>query len=128
MKLTLSLIATLGLITTSLHARTWTSADGSKTFEGKYLSSTATTVKVLKNSRSITVNLDVLSEVDKKWVADEAARLEAEKSKPKEADLEESPVGSLLAKKVQRFEKKSYKKATLTKSPEYYLIYFSASW
>ena len=128
MKRTLSLIAILGLITSSLHARTWTNADGSKTFEGKYLSSTTTTVKVLKNGKSLTVQLDLLSQEDKKWVATEVERLDAEKNKPKEVDAEESPVGALLAKKVKRFEKKSYKKAELTKNPEFYLIYFSASW
>jgi methyltransferase-like protein len=128
MKKLLSLIAVLGSITSSLHARTWTSADGAKTFEGKYLSSTATTVKVLKNGKSLTVNLDMFSEADQKWVTEEAARLEAEKNKPEEAEIEETPVSKLLEGNVKRFDEKKYKKATLTKNPEYYIIYFTASW
>jgi len=57
----------------------------------------------------------------------------AAKSKPSEKAVEEAlqqqKVGAvLLDSKLRRLDGKRFKKATIEKVPEYYLLYFSASW
>ncbi|MEM1440920.1 MAG: hypothetical protein AAGF67_01170 [Verrucomicrobiota bacterium] len=123
------LCAVLGvLLTCSAQARTWTSADGSRTFEGTLRSYDQDTgeVTVIVNGRPMTFTKDKLS-------ADDVAFLEAETEKMNEVDPEEalasSPVGSKVAKaKLHRLDGKRYSKAELEVVPEYYFLYYSASW
>jgi hypothetical protein len=50
--------------------RTWTSADGKSTFEGKFLSHDTKMVTVLQpNDREITFNINKLSQNDRNWLA-----------------------------------------------------------
>jgi len=127
-KLSFPIIAMLGLLASPLHARTWTSADGNKTIDGKFISSVGETVKVLVKGRSVTFKFDQLSEADRKWVAEELARNVEEKKESEVEEVEQTDFVTKLASKLESFEKKSYKRAELTKNPEYFLIYFSASW
>ena len=60
-------VAFLSILMVGLQARTWTSADGSKTFEGKLQAYDAVSGKVsvvLPNGKSITFQKDLLSEDD----------------------------------------------------------------
>ncbi|MFT5881796.1 MAG: cobalamin-dependent methionine synthase I [Crocinitomicaceae bacterium] len=125
-------IALLGL---PANARTWTSADGLKTFEGKYSSFNEETkeVTVVRKYKKLKFAMDMLSETDQEWVntnAKEEAAKKAEASKPSVEDqLAAQTVGSKLNEDtLVRLEGKRFKKAKIEKVPEYYLLYFTASW
>ena len=67
----LSLVLGMGLLLPVAEARTWTSSDGDRTFEGELHSYDATSGKVtvvLKNRRKLTFNQDKLSEEDVVWL------------------------------------------------------------
>ena len=67
----LSLVLGMGLLLPVAEARTWTSSDGDRTFEGELHSYDATSGKVtvvLKNRRKLTFNQDKLSEEDVAWL------------------------------------------------------------
>ena len=127
MKKTLIAIAAVAALFSSSQARTWTSSDGSKTFEGtlrSYDSAKGSVTVLMANGRSLTFPQDKLSETDvaflKEW--------EATKNQP-EAKEDSSKLGKLMAKaKLHKMEGERYKKAELTKSPEFYVLYYSASW
>lgn len=109
-------------------ARTWTSSDGEKTFEGDLRSFDDATgkVTVLVNGRQIVFDKTKLSENDQGFLAE----WKAESEKPTASEiLTEQKIGQKLTDKVlSRLDGKSFKKASLEKAPEYYLVYFSASW
>ncbi|BDS06717.1 hypothetical protein NT6N_17570 [Oceaniferula spumae] len=127
LSLTTPLLAVVMLA--SAHARIWTSADGSKTFEGNYVSSTDTTVTVLKSGREVTFKLDLISEADRTFVKEEAERLaKAEADKANQKTLADQPVGKKLMGKTVKVVGKKFETVDTTKVPEYYMVYFSASW
>ena len=116
-------------------ARTWTSADGRRTFEGDYKSYDADnqTVTVVRGYQKTSFALDVLSVQDQEWVKAEAARVEEAKRIANAPDveelLEEQVVGKHLTSGIlEKFDGKKFSKAELDMAPEYYLLYFSASW
>lgn len=125
----------LSILAQPLVARTWTSDDGAKTFKGDYKSydETSDQVTVLRGYKQLKFPLDKLSEADRTWVkekaAEEAAK-EAERSAPTlEDQLAEQTVGkNLNSRTLSRLEGKRFKKAELIKVPEYYILYFTASW
>ena len=129
MKRSVITIAAIAALVTGLHARTWTSADGSKTFEGTVRSVDAnkgTVTVLLANGTALAFPQDKLSEGDiaflKEWEASNAAAAEVEPDT-------DSVIGGKVAKaKLYRLDGKRMKKAELTKSPEYYVLYYSASW
>lgn len=130
-------ITTLLIAALPLSARTWTSNDGAQTFEADFKSYDAATEKVTvhKGFKSMTFTMDKLSVADQEWVKEEAKKLEAEaqtaaaNSLSIEDQLEEQKVGKNLNSKVlSRLEGKKFAKAELEKVPEYYLLYFTASW
>ena len=60
-----------------LPARTWTSADGTRTFEGKFKSYDAAEGKVsvtIRNGRTLTFSVDKLSKADQTFLTEEAAK------------------------------------------------------
>jgi hypothetical protein len=126
---TLLAIPILIALSLPLSARTWTSADGSKTFEGEIRSYDEAGGKVtvlLKSGRPLTFDQAKLSEDDitfcKEWHA------EANKPDPTEA-LEAQALGSKIAKaKLHKLVGKKFAKAELEFAPEYYILYFSGSW
>ena len=88
------------------------------------------------NSIDITVNAlgdYTINLVPVKFSSIESLRdalLSATKNQPDPAEVAaSSEVGSKVAKaKLNRLEGKRFKKAELTKAPEYYILYYSASW
>lgn len=122
------LLAALGLACVEAgEARTWTSAaDASKTFEGEFVSESAGKVTVRKeNGQQMTFPLDKLSEADQTWVAEtKAAATRAEK-------LKSAAVPAGILGKLVRLDGKRLKKYDLEADkgiPEYYVVYYSASW
>ena len=72
-----AVVAFLSILVVGLQARTWTSADGSKTFEGKLQSYDAVSGKVsviLRNGKSITFQKDLLSEDDIGFLSSSSSR------------------------------------------------------
>lgn len=113
--------------------RTWTSADdASKTFEGELVSAAKGSITIKrKDGKSLTVPEIKLSQADRDFVAAGQEKLAAaEKSKGAAAKLKTSPMGAGLSGKVVKLEGKSLKKHDIfaTKAPEYYLLYWGASW
>lgn len=109
-------------------ARTWTSSDGEKTFEGDLRDYDDATgkVTVLVNGKNLVFNQDKLSEEDKTFLTEWKA--ESEAPDPSEV-LATQKVGKELTDKVlSRLDGKKFKKVSMEKTPEYYLLYFSASW
>lgn len=123
-------------------ARTWTSADGTKTFEGEFRSFDAATGKVsvnLPNGTTTVFTADKLSAADQQWLKEQPAPSAAIGSGPATGggaaaagdvagQLAAQKIGSKLAKTLVKLSGRSYKRYQLEKAPEYYIAYFSASW
>lgn len=123
------------LLSLSVQARTWTSADGLKTFEGEYKSfnQEANEVTVSRKYKKLKFSMDVLSQADRDWVnvkVEEVAALEVAANAPTVEDqLASQTVGAKLNERtLVRLEGKRFKKAKIEKVPEYYLLYYTASW
>lgn len=129
MKIVLIALTTIAVLLANLEARAWKSADGSKTFEGtlrSYDAESGDVTVILSNGSPLTFSQEKLSDADiafvKEWHATQNA------ADPAEAVVA-SVVGSQVAKaKLHRLEGKRFKKAELDKAPEYYILYYSASW
>ena len=78
----LTTIASL-MLTGLGQARTWTSADGSKTFEGDLVSCDDNSVTVRRGIKQMTFKLALLSEEDQKWAKEEGAKIAAAEEKLK---------------------------------------------
>ena len=113
--------------------RKWTSADdASKTFEGEMVSAKGDNVVIKrKDGKVLTVALAKLSQEDRDFVS-KAAEENAAEEKSKEAanTLKDSEMAKALNGKTVVLEGKSLKKHDIfaTKAPEYYLLYWGASW
>ena len=123
---TLITLGALSLLPATLNARTWTSSsDTSKTFNGdlkSYDSETKQVTIIHSNGRPVTLPLDKLSTDDQTFIQENA---------PKEnnlASLQDQTVGKAIEKKLSQLQNGKVKKAELEFAPEYYLLYFSASW
>ena len=123
----LSPLIAFALIGTS-SARTWTSADGSKTFEGDLVSCDDTSVTVKRGFKEMTFKLELLSEEDRKWAKAESIKLAAaDENKEAAAAFAESDFGKAL-KKVQKLDGKKFKKFEFESAPKQFFIYVAASW
>ncbi len=129
--------AALAVVLLSLpaQARTWTSADGLKTFEGEYKSFNQETneVTVIRKYKKLKFSMDVLSQADHDWVNVKVEEISAEVAAANTPTVEEQllaqAVGAKLNEKtLVRLDGKRFKKAQIEKVPEYYLLYFTASW
>ena len=123
------------LLSLSVQARTWTSVDGLKTFEAEYKSynQEANEVTVLRKYKKLKFSMDVLSQVDRDWVnvkVEQAVLAEVAANAPGiEDQLAAQPVGAKLNNRtLVRLDGKRFKKAEMEKVPEYYLLYYTASW
>ena len=120
-------IASLALAGTSL-ARTWTSADGSKTFSGDLVSCDETSVTVKRGFKELTFKLELLSEADRKWAKAEAVKIAAAvENKEAAADFANSDFGKSF-EKLQKLDGKKFVDHELEEAPKYFILYFSASW
>ena len=117
----------LALVTTGF-ARTWTSADGSQTFEGDFVSSDDTTVTVKKGFKPMTFKLAILSEADRNWIKEAAEKQASAKDNVAAAEeFAKSDFGKAL-KKVKKLDGKRFSKSEIAGAPEYFILYYSASW
>ncbi len=107
-----------------ISAKTWTSADGTQNFEAEYISHTETEVTVIKDSKEVTFKQKLLSKADITWVTEQTNK---EVAQPEASDSEDV-IHSNAKNYLKKLSGKSYKKFSPTKKPEYYLLYFSASW
>ncbi len=120
--------AFLSLALSSGLARTWTSADGTKTFEGDLRSYdvNSKTVTVVVNGRPMTFTEDKLSPEDIAFLKENSGK-ESDAS-PAEI-IADTVVGKKVSKaKLHRLEGDRYKRTEIEKAPEYYILYYSASW
>ncbi len=130
------ILAASGLSLIALQARTWTSADGSKTFEGnlKSYDKAAGVAKVLKGIREVSFKVEMLSEADREWLQSQTPEAKANKDAAdmEQAVLEElenQVIGSKIKKGVLSvLEDDGFVDHTMTYAPEYYVVYYSASW
>lgn len=127
MKLTLLITLALSLAVT-LHARTWTSADGSQTFEATphaYDPETGMVTVIRPNGSSSTFSKDVLSAADIEFLSTWTGREGGATAGA--GDL--SKIHEQVAKtRLHRFDGRRYQRAELDKKPEYFILYYSASW
>ena len=114
-----------------LPARTWTSADGSKTFEGKLKTYDAAGGKVsvtVRNGRTLTFSIDKLSEADRKFLAEEASRLDGTaENKAAMEEFARTDIGKAFTK-TQILQGDAFAPHEFESVPEYFILYYSASW
>jgi len=130
------LLMTLGIFSLGVaSARTWTSADGSNTFKGDFVSYDKDTniVKVTRGIRSVKFNADKLSDADREWLKAQGAPTEEQlAAKAKEeaaAALEGQKIGSKLGNGVlSKLEGDKFVDFAMTAAPDYYVVYYSGSW
>jgi hypothetical protein len=127
--LSIALAGALGLGV--LQARTWTSADGKKTFEGTLKSwdeSAGTVTVVMATGRTVTFDLAKLSEADQSFLKEQpVGEAGVQDGDVAAAEFEKTVIGKAL-RKMEILEGKSFKKHEFTKPPEFYILYYSASW
>jgi hypothetical protein len=120
------------LLAGTASARTFTSTDGSKTFEGELrtFNKEAREVTVMmRNGKVFTFTLDKLSEADQKWLAEQAEKPSAPVGgSDVKAQLEAQKIGKNLLRGLRKLKGRSMHRYEMTKVPEYYILYFSASW
>jgi len=122
----LGIVFGLVLVCTGLSAaemRMWTSSDGSQTVEAELFRQEGDGVTlILRNGRSVKVPLEQLSEQDRSYVAEAGAA--AESTGP-EAVVAQGKLAKALDGKLVDEDGEA---AQIEGNPEYYLIYYSASW
>lgn len=130
--LAVGMAATIGI--GALSARTWTSADGSKKFEGELKAFDKEGGKVtviMRNGRSMTFDITKLSEGDQTFLKENAAgEAAAGGGDNVQEALKAQKVGSKLSKRglLEKIDGKKFANYELTKAPEFYIVYYSASW
>ena len=125
-------ILSLGTMT----ARTWTSADGTKTFKGELKSYNEETgvVKVVKGFREISFTVDKLSKADQEWLKTQTSKGKAEAEAKKKAEeaaskLDDQKIGSKIKEGVlSKLEGDAFVDYKMSTAPEYYVVYYSGSW
>ncbi|MGJ8657727.1 MAG: TlpA family protein disulfide reductase [Akkermansiaceae bacterium] len=129
--LSIPIITSIILTTASISsARTWTSSDGGKTFDGDYVKQDSTSVTVKRGYKTLTFKIDILSEADQQWLQ-ETATAEETAAAQKAATEKANALGSLgetIAPELKILSGTRFKKHELESTPQYYFIYFGASW
>jgi len=117
---TCSFVFGLGL----LPARTWKSADGTRTLEGElgsYDANTGNVVLILDSGHEVRFTLDKLSQPDREFLAQKKGA-----SEPPPAD---SLTASFRKEGVLKILKNgAFAPCKLEGAPKFFLLYFSASW
>ena len=121
-------------VTSSLHARTWTSSDGSKTFQGEYASQEDGFVTVKRGQKKLRFKIELLSTADQEWLKlrkETDANGDRAEASEKEANANTDSLGKIgdkINKCLSKFDGTKYSSTELDNTPKYYLLYFSASW
>jgi len=128
MKLLVALTITAALVLgAAAESRTWTSADGAKTFEGTlhgYIESTGEVTVLYPNGTARTFKIDLLSAEDREWV-----KANAGKTGQRAAGVaNDSVVGKTARGKLHILKDGKFEIQDSAKSPKAYLLMFSASW
>ena len=114
-----------------LPARTWTSADESKSFEGKLKAYDAAAGKVsvaVRNGKTLTFSIDKLSEADRKFLAEEAEKLDGTaENKAAMEEFTRTDIGKAFTK-MQILEGEAFAPHEFESVPDYFILYYSASW
>lgn len=123
------LLTTLVFAAQAASARTWTSADGTKKLEADIVSADGGQVTIRHASgQQRQYPLSMFSAEDAKFVDEWLSQKNSTEASAKPA----APKGALaeeLADKLVRLEGRSFKKYEFTgAAPEYFILYFSASW
>jgi len=128
-------LSALSLLIGVAEARTWTSADGSKTFTGDFKSyneAAREVTVVMKGFRKRVFKVDVLSEDDIQWLKEQSTKAEPQESAKLgnvKEDLDAQKIGAKLQKGVLvKCDGRRFAKYEMERAPEYYILYFSASW
>ncbi|MDP0489714.1 MAG: hypothetical protein Q7Q71_01535 [Verrucomicrobiota bacterium JB023] len=103
-----------------LSARTWTSADGSKTFDAELVGydDEKKTMTLLIEGEERTFELSNFSKADRLWAKKNSAKKEEDITLP----------GILTEDVLTKLEDGKFVPAKIEGEPKYYLVYFSASW
>jgi hypothetical protein len=111
-------------------ARSWTVADGTKTIYGKFMSydEEAGVVTILEGARKLSFDFQELSEANQKWLSDRVATEKAEVLAIFE-ELDKQVIGSKIKKGVlSKLEGDHFFDFSMSSAPDYYVVYYSASW
>ncbi len=128
MKHLFAIFLTLAVFSTAtVHARTWTSSDGSQTFEAEYVSATSKTVTVIMGGGKKTFKINKLSAADQEWI--NQARQQINCVCPVNvSSLRKQKIGRQLQHQTFRVKNGRFVSAKITKVPRYYYLYYAASW
>ena len=110
------------------HARTWTSADGSKSFEAEYIRHNEETVTIMRGLKMVSFKLSLLSEADREWLRQKEVQKTQPAEAPEASKDQLGKFGNSISRKLVMFSGKRYSRYKLESAPDYYLLYFSASW
>lgn len=126
----MKIILTIAVISfaSSVHARTWTSSNGVTTFEAEYVSSTERSLVFIHKGKKETIRISRLSEADKKWIEQEQQRDTAPRKKIIYRSLKDQKVGKKLINQTFRLKNNQFVTENIRQVPQYYYLYFSASW
>ena len=110
--------------------RAWTSDEGTKTIYGKFKSYDKDTgvVIIIEGSRKLSLNIDHLSEANREWLEKQALEGKAEVADILE-ELDKQVIGCKIKKGVlSKLEGDHFFDFTMSHAPDYYVVYYSASW
>ena len=124
------MLATLAstIIMENIHARTWTSSNGVTTFEGEYVSSTTRSLIFIQKGKKETIRISRLSQADKSWIDQERRKDAAPPKRVSYRSLRDQKVGKKLINQTFRVKNNQFVTENIRKVPQYYYLYFSASW
>ena len=111
-------------------ARGWTSSDGTETVHGKFKSYDEETgvVIILVGDRKRSLNIDNLSTANRDWLENKVKGGDA-KGAANFALLDKQVIGSKIKKGVlSKLDGNYFYDFTLRNVPNYYVVYYSASW
>ncbi len=126
-KNTLITIASIALLATG-SARTWTSADGSKTFEGEFISCSEDSITVKQGLKERTFKLALLSQEDQEWAKAEGIKVAAAAENAEAAEEFANSKFGKAFRKLKKLDGKRFAKHELGGPPKLFLLYISASW
>ncbi|MCB1224584.1 MAG: hypothetical protein KDK99_02125 [Verrucomicrobiales bacterium] len=131
MRISSSTLAALFLsLTSGAQARTWTSADGARTMEADLLSVSENQVRLrLATGGENSFDLGLFSEADRQFATDwQAQRRQASPAASDDAAPQGDLTRELTGKLVKWTGRRFTRYAPEGEMPQYYILYFAASW